>query len=121
VEAALLGAPMVVFYKVTAPTWFVGKFLVNTPFYSMVNLLAGRKIVPELMQGDCTGERLADEARRLLENHALRAKMKKELESVGDSLRGNARAAERAAEVICEKLQMQGFAKSVGVGPVAVS
>lgn len=121
VEAALLAAPMVVFYRVTSPTWFVGKFLVRVPFYSMVNLLAGRQIVPELIQDDCTGERLAAEARRLLEDAPLRARMKKDLESVRDSLHGNVPAAERAAEVICEQLQMQGFPTPVGAGPVAVS
>ena len=42
VEAALLGTPMVTFYKVTAPSWVAGKLLVRVPFYSMVNLIAGR-------------------------------------------------------------------------------
>ena len=50
VEAALLGTPMVTFYKVTAASWLAGKFLVDVPFYSMVNLIAGRAVVPELMQ-----------------------------------------------------------------------
>src|ERR1019366_10794293 len=50
VEAALLGAPMVTFYKVSALTYAIGKPLVKVPFYSMVNLIAGRGIVPELIQ-----------------------------------------------------------------------
>ena len=50
VEAALLGTPMVTFYKVTPPSWLAGKLLVDVPFYSMVNLIAGRAVVPELMQ-----------------------------------------------------------------------
>jgi lipid-A-disaccharide synthase len=112
---------MVVFYKVTAPTWFAGKFLVDIPFYSMVNLLAGHRIVPELIQGDCTGERLAAEARRLLEDEAARRKMKLELESVRDSLRGDVPAAERAAEVICEKLQIRTIPDPARAGSVAVS
>src|SRR5579872_3210545 len=62
VEAALLGTPMVTFYKVTAGSWIAGKLLVKVPFYSMVNLIAGRPLVPELMQGQMTGERLAAEA-----------------------------------------------------------
>ncbi len=66
VEAALLGAPMVTFYKVTAPSWVIGKMLVDVPFYSMVNLIAGRAVVPELMQGQMTGARIAAEASRLL-------------------------------------------------------
>ena len=72
VEAALLGTPMVTFYRVTAPSWIVGKLLVRVPFYSMVNLIAGRPLVPELMQGDMTGERIAAEARRLLNDGAAR-------------------------------------------------
>src|SRR5581483_4516572 len=46
VEAALLGTPMVTFYRVTPVRWIAGKFLVDVPFYSMVNLIAGRKVVP---------------------------------------------------------------------------
>jgi lipid A disaccharide synthetase len=72
------------------------------------------------MQGDCTGERLAAEARRLLEDEAARQKMKTELESVRDSLLGDVPAAERAAEVICEKLRIRGVPGRVGVGSVAV-
>src|SRR5262249_53990222 len=50
VEAALLGTPMVTFYRVAALSWLLGKLLVRVPFYSMVNLVAGRAVVPELMQ-----------------------------------------------------------------------
>jgi lipid-A-disaccharide synthase len=66
VEAALLGTPMVTFYKVTPLSWMAGKFLVRVPFYSMVNLIAGRAVVPELMQGQMNGKSLAREANRLL-------------------------------------------------------
>src|ERR1035441_2644638 len=58
VEAALLGTPMVTFYKVTAASWLAGKFLVDVPFYSMVNLIAGRAVVPELMQSQMSGGEL---------------------------------------------------------------
>ena len=43
VEAALLGAPMVVFYRVTALTWALGRHLVSVPYFSMVNLIAGKR------------------------------------------------------------------------------
>ena len=110
VEAALLGAPMVVFYRVTAPSWMVGKMMVDVPFYSMVNLLAQRKIVPELIQSDCTGERLASEAGRLLESEQARQRMKQDLEAVKRSLEGEMPAAQRAAEVICSRLNLTGTA-----------
>ena len=64
----LLGAPMVTFYRVNALSWILGRWLVRAPFLSMVNLVAGREIVPELIQGDMTGERIAAEAIRLLDD-----------------------------------------------------
>ena len=86
VEAALLGAPMVTFYRVTPLSWAIGKVLVDVPFYSMVNLIAERKVVPELMQEDMTGERLAAEATRLLDDPQARAKMKEDLRAVAEKL-----------------------------------
>jgi lipid-A-disaccharide synthase len=86
VEGALLGAPMVTFYKVTGLSWAIGKLLVDVPFYSMVNLIAGKKVVPELMQDEMTGARLAAEAARLLNNADERAKMKQELARVAAAL-----------------------------------
>jgi lipid-A-disaccharide synthase len=88
VEAALLGAPMVTFYRVTAASWAIGKLLVDVPFYSMVNLIAGRKAVPELMQNDMTGELLAAETLRLLDKTVEREKMKTELARVSAALSG---------------------------------
>ncbi|MGO9262153.1 MAG: lipid-A-disaccharide synthase [Bryobacteraceae bacterium] len=75
VEAALLGTPMVTFYRVSTPSWIAGKLLVRVPFYSMVNLIAGRRIVPELMQSQMTGAALAGEAARLLGDSAARTEM----------------------------------------------
>ena len=109
VEAALLGTPMVVFYRVSAATWFVGKPLVSVAYYSMVNLLAGRAIVPELIQGDFTAERLAAEAKRLLENEDDRTQMRHDLSLVEQSLRAEQPAAERAAEVIRGGLKLHGL------------
>jgi lipid-A-disaccharide synthase len=88
VEAALLGTPMVTFYRVTAPSWIAGKFLVRVPFYSMVNLIAGRLVVPELMQSQMTGERIAAEAQRLLDDEGLRADMRTGLAEVREKLNG---------------------------------
>lgn len=86
VEAALLGAPMVTFYRVTGTSWAIGKLLVRVPFYSMVNLIAGRRVVPELMQEQMTGERLAAEVARLLNDAVERGKMKEELARVAGLL-----------------------------------
>ena len=86
VEAALLGTPMVTFYKVTAASWLLGRMLVRVPYYSMVNLIAGRAIVPELMQSACTGERLAAEAQRLLRDPEARQRMRADLAEVAQRL-----------------------------------
>ena len=82
IEAALLGTPMVTFYRVTWPSWVAGKLLVRVPYYSMVNLVAGRSVVPELMQDRMTGPNLAAEARRLLEDEQARAEMRAGLDEV---------------------------------------
>src|SRR5260370_14596300 len=75
VEVALLGTPMVTFYKVSPLSWFLGRRLVKAPFLCMVNLVAGRKIVPELMQTEFTATRLAEESRPILTDAALRRHM----------------------------------------------
>jgi lipid-A-disaccharide synthase len=106
VEGALLGVPMVTFYRVTDLTWKVGKHLVDVPFYSMVNLIAGKKVVPELIQSDMTGERIAEEAAVLLDNPSERWKMKEELERVAWLLSSSAHKGEtsdpiaRAADAV---------------------
>jgi lipid-A-disaccharide synthase len=105
VEAALLGTPMVTFYKVTTPSWIAGKMLVRVPFYSMVNLIAQRRLVPELMQDDCTGESVAREAARLLGDEAARAEMKTGLAEVREKLSGGGHAPRRAAAIIQEILE----------------
>ena len=65
-EAALLGAPMVVCYRVSRFTEVISRLLIRIPWISLPNIVAGRAVVPELLQDDATGERLAAEARRLL-------------------------------------------------------
>jgi lipid-A-disaccharide synthase len=99
VEAALLGTPMVTFYKVTLPSWVAGKLLVRVPFYSMVNLIAGRRVVPELMQSAMTGEAIAREALKLLDDEQARAEMKAGLAEVARQLAGRDPVAEAAAVV----------------------
>ena len=107
VEAALLGTPMVTYYKVTAASWAAGKLLVKVPFYSMVNLVAGRRVVPEFMQDEMTGERLAGETLRLLADESARAQMKAGLAEVREKLSGGGDAPARAAAIIQEILEGQ--------------
>jgi lipid-A-disaccharide synthase len=104
VEAALLGAPMVVVYRVTQPTWRLGRLLVRTPFYSMVNLVAGRKVVEELIQDAFTPDAVATEARRLLQSSSARADQRRGLAEVSGLLATDgdpiARAAQRVGEML---------------------
>ena len=104
IEAAFLGTPMVTFYKVTALSWFAGRFLVDVPYYSMVNLVAGRMVVPELMQNEMSGARLAEEALRLLEQPGKRDEMRMGLAEVAARLSGGSDPMERAASIIRQML-----------------
>jgi lipid-A-disaccharide synthase len=103
VEAALVGTPMVVVYRVAPLTAFILRRMVHTPFFSMVNLVAGRRIVPELIQDDFTSAAVADEVRRLLESPTAREEMKEGLAGVRTSL-GSGGAIERAADVFARML-----------------
>jgi len=99
VEAALLQAPMVVVYRVSATTAFIARRMVHTPHFAMVNLIAGRRVVPELIQEDFTPAAVAREAHRLLTDNAAREQMKRNLAEVRAKL-GPGGAIERAAEII---------------------
>lgn len=105
VEAALLGAPMVTFYKVTPATWWMGKALVRVPYYSMVNLMAERRLAPELMQDEMTGERLAVEALRLLSDGGAREEMKRGMMEVKRTLATDHDPLEYSAERVAAALE----------------
>ncbi len=100
IEAALLGTPMVTFYRVTPVSWAIGRMLVRVPFFCMVNLIAGRKVVPELMQNDMTAASLAREAGYLLGDPLRREEMRGDLREVALRLRGPDDAIRRAAAEI---------------------
>ncbi|MDP2999929.1 MAG: lipid-A-disaccharide synthase [Bryobacterales bacterium] len=100
VETALLGTPMVTFYRVSEATWWLGRPLVRVPFYSMVNLVAGRRIVPELIQRDMTPERLAAETLVLLDSPAARERMREDLGEVARRLGSFHDPIERAADEV---------------------
>lgn len=66
-EAAILGVPAVVVYRLPRLTYELGRRLVRLPHFSLVNIVAGTGVVPELLQDEVEGERIATETRRLLE------------------------------------------------------
>jgi lipid-A-disaccharide synthase len=85
--------------------------LVQVPFYSMVNLVAGRKIVPELMQSEMTPERLAAEATRLLDQPGARNAMREELGLVAQSLAAVEDPLSRAAAKIIGILEQNALSR----------
>jgi lipid-A-disaccharide synthase len=99
VEAALLDAPMVVVYRLSALTYHLGRHFVNVPHYAMVNLIAGRRLAPELMQKDFTAQAVATEALRLLEDADARRRMKEGLAEVRQRLGTPGASSRAAAEV----------------------
>src|SRR5579859_1175811 len=82
IEATLLDVPMVVVYRVTPLTALLAKPLVRTPFYSMVNLIAGESAVAELIQNDFTPDRVAAETLRLLRDPGARDSVRRRLAEV---------------------------------------
>jgi lipid-A-disaccharide synthase len=103
IEAALLGTPMVVIYRVAKTTAAILRRMVHTPFFSMVNLVAGRRVVPELIQDDFTPRAVAAEVRYLLESLETRDEMKTGLAEVRAKL-GSGGAIERAADIFARML-----------------
>ena len=110
VEAALLGCPMVTFYRVTPASWAIGKLLVRVPYFSMVNLVAGKQIVPELMQHQMTGPSLAREAVRLLDDEPARAEMKQELDRVRTKLAHTADPMSEALAIVATLIEKKDYA-----------
>jgi lipid-A-disaccharide synthase len=103
VEAALLDVPMVVVYRVTSLTALLAKPLVRTSYFSMVNLIAERRVVPELIQKDFTPAKVADEVLRLLNDPRSREELRSGLADVRRCL-GPSGAVERAADAIAALL-----------------
>jgi lipid-A-disaccharide synthase len=99
VEAALLNTPMVVIYRVTPLTALLAKPLVRTSYFSMVNLIAERRVVPELIQRDFTPPKVAEEVLRLLNDPRAREELRFGLAEVRKRL-GPPGAVDRAADAI---------------------
>jgi lipid-A-disaccharide synthase len=106
VEAALIGIPMVVVYRVAPFTAWVVRHLARTRLFAMVNVLAGKEIVPELIQDAFTPDNVVRETERLLGSAEAREEMRRELGRVREKL-GPPGAIERAADIIAEMIQQQ--------------
>ena len=102
-EAALAGTPMVIIYRGSEINWRLIRPLIHLDTFGMVNLIAGRRIVPELMQRDATGERIASEVRSIISDPTRLSKIRQDLGVVREVLRSReGSAAERAARSVIE-------------------
>ena len=101
VQAALHECPMVVVYRLSSLTYRLGKPFVHVDTYAMANLVAGRRVVPELIQHDFTPERVADEALRVLTDPAKAAAVRRDLREVHTRL-GTRGASLRAAQAVLD-------------------
>jgi len=107
VEAAMMGTPMVVVYRVSPVTWALGRPLVHVKNFAMVNLIAGEQVVPELIQGDFTPENVAARLREILPDGPAREKIERDLAQVRARLRSGEdprSAADRAADAVLRTL-----------------
>jgi lipid-A-disaccharide synthase len=106
-EAVLRERPMVVVYRVSPLSWLVGKLLVDVPYYSMVNLLAGKPLVTELMQNDFNASNLAAQVEYLLDHPEARERMVQEFRALKPRL-GPGGASGRAADAVVGVLGASG-------------
>lgn len=104
VEAAMMGTPFVMVYRVSPLTYFLGRSRVKVSHFAMVNLIAGEEIVPELVQHDFTAEKVVARIREILPFGPAREKMIDGLNRVKARLQGSGQvqlhAADRAAEAV---------------------
>jgi lipid-A-disaccharide synthase len=103
VEAALMGTPFVMVYRVSPLTYALGRSRVKVPHFAMVNLIAGKEVVPELVQHDFTAERVVAEIVKILSDGRARETMMSGLAEVRTALRGAPNrppAEEQAAEAV---------------------
>lgn len=102
-ETALLGTPFFLLYKASASTFFLGRRLVRIPYIGLVNVLAGRHVVPEFIQHLARPERIAHDTKLMLQNEELRKSFLKDVQEVCKKL-GEPGASDRAARIVVEKL-----------------
>ncbi len=110
-EAALAGTPMVTYYKVSPLSWKLGRRLVKVPHLTMVNLIAGERVVPEYMQDAATGKALAAAAEGLLEHPERMDRMRRDLARVREKLSGDQHPITAAAEAIAGMLEKPGMSE----------
>ena len=102
-ETALLGTPMVIIYKVSPLSYYVGTKVINVTHIGLANLIAGKTIVPELIQDDANPNRIAAEVIGILADESRMQRIKEELNQIREKL-GSPGASEKAARLACDML-----------------
>ncbi len=102
-EIALLKIPMVIVYKLSAITYLLGKYLINTRFIGLPNIIAGKGIVKELIQHEVTAESLSNEINNILSDDHYRQLMIDQLEQVKETL-GEGGGSKNMADLACQML-----------------
>ena len=100
-QTALLGIPMVVFYRLSPLTIFFAKLLVKVRFISVVNIIAGKEIVLELIQKEASAEKIFSELKRILTDNSYRQDMTANLQKIMEVM-GAKTASVRVASIIGE-------------------
>ena len=103
-QTAIMGVPMVVVYKVSPISYWIGKIAVKVPYISLVNLVAGEEVVPELIQDNVVPERLARESITILEDDVIREDMINKLKGIKEGL-GRGGASEKTAAIAVEMMR----------------
>ena len=98
VETALLLKPMIIVYRLSWLTFWLARMLVRVPYIGMANLIAGERVVPELIQSDLNAERIVQESRNILDDRQTRAQIIDKLSRLRAKL-GAPGAAERVADL----------------------
>ena len=104
-QAAVVGTPMVLLYKTTPVTYRLARWLIRVKWIGLVNLVAGRSVVPEVIQDEATADRLSQEVHHLLTDSKAYNAMKQGLQQVRQSL-GEPGASRRAAQVVLAECQV---------------
>ncbi|MBI4684293.1 MAG: lipid-A-disaccharide synthase [Nitrospirae bacterium] len=100
-QAAFLGIPMVVVYKVSPLTYFIGRIIVNVKYISLINLLSGREVVKELLQSHANAGNILYELKKIRKDREYKEHMTKQFRVVKDMFSGK-NPSLRVAEMVCE-------------------
>jgi len=106
-EAALLGTPEVIVYRISAiEAWFLGKFFLKVRLFGIVNIILGEEVVPELFQDRFTPQLVSEAAIRLLDDVWLQSKIRGNYETLRRQLRGG-KVAERVANAVAGVINLE--------------